>query len=100
MTKQAIVDDQKVPAAEPTPDTDYEKLHIGREFLNVTWRMATPVVIFAGLGLWADRSWGSQPWMTLLGTMAGFLFAAILVKRQIGDLPEDEEAGMKEDHDK
>lgn len=58
--------------------------------MDVTWRMAVPVVIFAGLGLLADKTWGSKPWMTLLGTLVGFLFAGLLVKRQIGTLPQDD----------
>jgi F0F1-type ATP synthase assembly protein I len=93
MTKSATLYDQKEQKTglkQSPPAADYEGLHIGREFLNVTWRMAMPVVLFAGLGLWADKIWGSKPWMTLLGTLVGFLFAAILVKRQIGPLPQDD----------
>jgi F0F1-type ATP synthase assembly protein I len=93
MSKTAAIYDQsghKTTTPKPADSKDYEKLNIGREFLNVTWRMATPVVLFAGLGLLADRAWGSKPWMTLLGTLVGFLFAAILVKRQIGTLPQDD----------
>ena len=59
------------------------KLSVGREFLDVTWRMTTPVVIFALLGILGDVSFGSKPWLTLLGTVIGFYFAIQLVKRQI-----------------
>ncbi len=60
-----------------------KQLNVARELLDVTWRIATPVLIFAGIGIVIDRAIGSQPWMTLLGTMVGLLFASQLIKRQI-----------------
>lgn len=55
--------------------------------MDTAWRMTVPVVLFAGLGIFIDRSLGSKPWVTLLGMVIGFIFAGILVKRQIGDTP-------------
>jgi hypothetical protein len=60
-----------------------QKLSVGRELLDTTWRMTVPVILFAGLGIAADKALGSQPWVTLLGTIVGFVFATLLVKRQI-----------------
>jgi F0F1-type ATP synthase assembly protein I len=60
-----------------------DKLGVGRELLDTTWRMTVPVVIFAGIGIAIDIATGSKPWVTLLGTMVGFYFAILLVKRQI-----------------
>jgi len=60
-----------------------EKLHVGREFLDTTWRMTVPVVIFAGIGIMVDLAIGSKPWLTLLGTIIGFYFAMQLIKKQI-----------------
>lgn len=46
-----------------------------------------PVVLFAGLGIFIDRSLDSGPWVTLLGMVVGFGCAVLLVKRQIGRWP-------------
>jgi F0F1-type ATP synthase assembly protein I len=62
---------------------DMEHLSVGRELLDTTWRMTVPVVIFAGIGIAIDIALGSKPWVTLLGTVVGFYFAIMLVKRQI-----------------
>lgn len=66
-----------------TKVNEQKDLNVARELLDVTWRIATPVLLFAGIGIVIDRAIGSQPWMTLLGTMVGFLFASQLIKHQI-----------------
>ncbi len=60
-----------------------QKLNIGRELLDTTWRMTIPVLLFAGIGIFMDIALHSKPWLTLLGAVIGFGFAAELVKRQI-----------------
>jgi predicted F0F1-ATPase subunit len=52
-------------------------------FLDTTWRIAVPVILGAALGIWADRSWGTKPWLTLLAVVIGFVFAGLLLKRQL-----------------
>jgi F0F1-type ATP synthase assembly protein I len=52
-------------------------------FLDTTWRIATPVILFTVLGIIADRKFGSKPWITLLCVVIGFVFAVLLVKRQL-----------------
>jgi F0F1-type ATP synthase assembly protein I len=52
-------------------------------FLDTTWRIATPVILFTVLGIIADRKLGSKPWITLLCVVIGFVFAVLLVKRQL-----------------
>jgi hypothetical protein len=52
-------------------------------FLDTTWRIATPVVLFTLLGIFIDLQLGTKPWLTLLAVMAGFAMAILLVKRQI-----------------
>ncbi|HUS26641.1 MAG TPA: AtpZ/AtpI family protein [Nevskiaceae bacterium] len=64
---------------------------VGMTFLDTTWRMATPVILFTVLGLLADRQLGSKPWLTLLAVLIGFVFAALLVKRQIEAIDKKEE---------
>lgn len=52
-------------------------------FLDTTWRIATPVLIFTILGIWADRSFGTKPWITFICVPVGFAFAVLLVKKQL-----------------
>ncbi len=52
-------------------------------FLDTTWRIATPVVLFTLLGIYADLHLKSKPWLTLLGVVIGFAGAVLLVKKQI-----------------
>lgn len=59
------------------------KLQVGRELLDTTWRMLVPVLFFAGFGILLDVTLHSGPWLTLLGTCIGFFFAVQLVKKQI-----------------
>ena len=64
---------------------------IARQFLDTTWRIAIPVVLFALLGIFADRKLGSKPWLTLLGLVIGFVIAGWLVKRQLDVVLREEE---------
>lgn len=65
-----------------------QQLRVGRELADTTWRVALPVLLFASAGIAADRAWGSQPWLTLLGSAIGFVAAAYLVRLQIRRWPE------------
>lgn len=57
---------------------------IGLTFLDTTWRIVTPVLLFTILGIVADRSLGTKPWLTILVAVpVGFVCAALLVKRQL-----------------
>jgi hypothetical protein len=86
MTK-AAAKTTKNPVKESGAGTPPQKLQVGRELTDTTWRMAVPVVLFAGLGIVIDRSLGSKPWVTLLGVIVGFVCAGYLVKRQLGRWP-------------
>lgn len=52
-------------------------------FLDTTWRIAVPVVLFTFLGIFVDLRLGSKPWLTLLAVVCGFGVAVLLVKRQL-----------------
>lgn len=65
---------------------------IGLTFLDTTWRIVTPVLLFTILGIVADRTLGTKPWLTILvGVPAGFVFAILLVKRQLEAVEKSEE---------
>jgi F0F1-type ATP synthase assembly protein I len=53
------------------------------DFLDTAWRIAIPVLIFAGIGIFVDVNAETKPWFTLLGTIVGFVFAGLLVKKQL-----------------
>jgi F0F1-type ATP synthase assembly protein I len=65
---------------------------IALQFLDTTWRIAVPVVIGALLGIFADRALATKPWLTLLGTILGFVGAALLVKRQLDAALKEEDS--------
>ncbi|QQR52344.1 AtpZ/AtpI family protein [bacterium] len=50
---------------------------------DTTWRMFTPPALTVALGLWADNSWQTGPWMTLLSMIVGLGGSVMLVKRQL-----------------
>jgi F0F1-type ATP synthase assembly protein I len=68
------VDDSKDPIRD---------LKIIQSFADTTWRIAVPVVGLTMLGIYIDTHYGSKPWVTLAGTVVGFVLAGLLVKRQI-----------------
>ena len=67
-------------------------LRVGQALLDVTWRMATPVVICAGLGIIADLKLGTKPWLTIVGTVIGFVLAGLLVARLLQESEREEQA--------
>lgn len=81
-------EEMKQAAAHPTTSTAGGKSPftagaIGLTLLDTTWRIAVPVILFAGLGIFADRSLGTKPWLTLLAVVIGFVFAGLLLKKQL-----------------
>lgn len=63
---------------------------IGMDALNVSWRIAVPVILAAVLGILADRRFGSEPWLTLAFVVLGFVTAGWLVRRQIAALEKED----------
>jgi len=82
-------------AAAPTTNSLSGKDHfdlgtLATDLLDTTWRIAVPVLLFAGAGIFIDAKTGSAPWCTLLGTGIGFIFAGLLVKKQLAAAAEQE----------
>jgi F0F1-type ATP synthase assembly protein I len=79
MTKQAAVTTTNSPSGK-----DHFSLGtLAIDLLDTAWRIAIPVLLFAGTGIFVDRQIGSKPWCTLLGTVIGFVIAGWLVKKQL-----------------
>ncbi|HSW74634.1 MAG TPA: AtpZ/AtpI family protein [Candidatus Saccharimonadales bacterium] len=53
------------------------------DLLDTAWRIATPILVFAGVGIIVDKKIGSAPWVTLLGVVIGLTGAGLLVKKQL-----------------
>lgn len=86
----------KKAAAHPTTrslssKTGYGAGDIALQFLDTTWRIAVPVLIFALLGIFVDRSFGTKPLFTLLGVIVGFIVAGLLIKRLLDAVLKEEE---------
>jgi F0F1-type ATP synthase assembly protein I len=80
----------KKTAAKPTttpPAPDHKNpisdLKIIQSFADTTWRIAVPVVGLTLIGIYIDKHHGTKPWLTLAGSIVGFIIAGLLVKRQI-----------------
>lgn len=86
MKKAAAIVTDRTPASQAS-SKPAEKLHVGRELLDTTWRIAVPVLFLAAVGILGDKVLGSKPWLTLLGAAFGFLVATQLIKRQIMNGP-------------
>ena len=52
---------------------------------DTTWRICLPTIGLALLGLKGDLTYGTGPWLTLAGTLVGFVLAALLIKLQLRD---------------
>jgi F0F1-type ATP synthase assembly protein I len=39
--------------------------------VGIGWYLATAILVPTFLGVWADRSWNTEPWLTLLGLTVG-----------------------------
>lgn len=53
------------------------------DIADTTWRMFAPVLLFVGIGLWADDSLGTGPWLSLAAVLIGSLGSGILIKQQL-----------------
>jgi F0F1-type ATP synthase assembly protein I len=88
----------KQAAAHTTTSTDGGKAPftagvIALTFLDTTWRIAVPVILFTVLGILADLQFGTKPWLTLVvGVPVGCVFAVLLVKRQLEAVEKAEDA--------
>ena len=71
---------------------------IGLTFLDTTWRIVTPVLLFTILGIVADRTLGTKPWLTILVAVpVGFVFAVLLIKRQLEAVEAADKRSEKKD---
>ena len=77
--------------------------------MHLAWVVAFSTFIPLAIGVWADRRWGTAPWLTLVGMVVGILASTVGIVRLIqrtyaelerryrkGDEAEAQEGGRKE----
>lgn len=50
---------------------------------DTTWRMFVPTIGLTVAGVYADKSFGTKPWLSAIGVVLGAVIAGLLVKRQL-----------------
>lgn len=53
---------------------------------DTTWRMFVPTIGLTVAGVYADKAFGTKPWLTVVGIGLGALIAGLLVKRQLHEV--------------
>lgn len=71
-----------VPSPSPQQKSDPTMLLL-LTFVDTTWRIAVPVLLCVGGGIWADLRFETKPWITLSGLVIGFAVAIALIRQQI-----------------
>lgn len=47
------------------------------------YTIAIPIVVLALVGRWADKAWGTSPWMLLAGIVLSIIISSALVYRKV-----------------
>lgn len=63
---------------------------IGSTLLDTAWRIAVPVILCTGIGIFVDLKIGTKPWVTLSMVVLGFVLSGWLVKKQIEAVEREE----------
>lgn len=67
----------------PTPPEKSTVILLLKDTGDTTWRMAVPTIGMTLLGVWADQSFSTKPWLMMIGIVVGFVFAILLVMKQL-----------------
>ena len=59
-------------------------------YLNLGWLMVANMAVFTGLGLWADRHFGTAPVLLLIGVFLGFFGCGYTIYRAVKKIESDE----------
>jgi hypothetical protein len=73
------------PNEDDTPTTPPDRstvILLLSDIADTTWRMFVPTLGGTGLGLWADSSLHTTPWLGVLGLVLGIVITAALMRQQ------------------
>ena len=59
-------------------------------YLNLGWLMVANMAVFTGLGLWADRHFGTAPVLLLIGVFLGFFGCGYTIYRAVKKIESEE----------
>jgi F0F1-type ATP synthase assembly protein I len=65
------VDTPKEPSPERSQEKPFETYRQIAPFLSLGFQMASAVVLLFFAGRWADTSWGTSPFLQLIGVLLG-----------------------------
>lgn len=68
---------------QPVPPTKSTVVLLLNTIGDTTWRMFVPTIGFTILGVIADNSFKTKPWMTIAGIIVGVVLATLLIRRQL-----------------
>lgn len=63
---------------------------------NTTWRLFVPTIGGTILGVWADNSWDTKPWFTIIGVSLGTIGSFMLIYAQLSQI---KKSGLKKKKD-
>ena len=46
---------------------------------DTTLRMLVPSAVLVAGGIYADTHWGTRPWLTIIGVVAGLVISSLLI---------------------
>lgn len=67
----------------PTPPDKSTVILLLGTIGDTTWRMFVPTIGLTVAGVYADKSFGTKPWLSAIGVVLGAVIAGLLVKRQL-----------------
>jgi len=67
----------------PTPPNNSTVLLLLGDIADTTWRMFGPIILLAGIGMWADSHLHSSPYLAIAGVILGSIVAAVLIRQQL-----------------
>jgi hypothetical protein len=56
------------------------------DIADTTWRMFVPPIGGTLLGLYADSTWHTTPWLSIIGLALGIALTVVLMKQQFNKL--------------
>lgn len=71
--------DGKTPPAKPSKS---QVIFMFGTMADTTWRMFIPIIGLTVGGVWVDRTYGTKPFVTIIGIIVGTAIAAYLVRLQ------------------